>query len=146
MTTTKPIKSRTPTDITNLITHYDLLLMYQEYVGECIQNHAPICPARPMSFDEWHQRNYLPNLDELTQVITFQITGEGASVVDGYLSGRSAPRNCKCRISAGVVTECGGVIDADALKKFAKKLSQVSNERFPTVTYQGKTAYFWTWD
>jgi len=71
MKTMKPAKI-TNIEIVDLIDHKELLLLFRNYVDECIENCGQLTQG-PLSFDDWHRLEYLPNIESLTQVIKFNL-------------------------------------------------------------------------
>jgi hypothetical protein len=125
-------------EIIDLIDHYELLLMFRDYVNQCIENYNHSNKTRPLSFDEWYNVEYLPNIESLTQVVTFKIHWHQCQ------SYQSADHNC--RISADTVSEGGGVFDSNALKRFAKKLAHKNHFQETFVMYCDMCFYRWSAD
>ena len=135
MTTATAKKS----EIVDLIDHYELLLLFREYVDQCIEDYNHSNKVRPLSFDEWYNREYLPNIESITQVVCFQSTW--------YLAGSYGKGDFHCRIPVEIVSEDGsGIFDVDSLRRFAKKLANKNNYPETFVNYRGKCVYRWSAD
>lgn len=132
MMTTKSKK----TDIVDLMDHYELLLLFRQYVDQCIEDYDHSNKTRPLSFDEWYNVEYLPNIESLTQVIVFQATW--------YLAG-SKKGNFHCRVPAEIVSEDGDAIfDLKTLCRFAEKLKQRLNHPQMFINYRDDWVYRWS--
>lgn len=130
--------------IESLIGHRERLAMYRDYVGECIEESVwPNGDVTPVPFQEWRDTIYGEDEDQFTSLVTLDVTGEFAA--DGYLTGGSDSRSYTVRIPEGIVTETGGIVDVEAMQKFAKKLVDRLGTRLPSVMYRGRQVYFWTW-
>lgn len=126
----------------DMVDRKELLLMFRDYVDQCIEETSWRYFSRPKSFDEWYTLHLKPNFNELTNLIDVTIWREGAA--GGFLTG-SERKNCRLRIPGGIVTgDNGGIVDSDRLFRIGKKVSK--GYRLPTVTYKGKRIYYWTWD
>lgn len=136
---------KTKKEVVDLVDHKELLLLFRDYVDQCIEDFTFSNKIRPLSFDEWYCTIFRPNSDDFTNVVTFDLMWEGAE--GGHLSGTCGPESFKVRIPHQIVTsDDGGIVDNEAFKRMAKKFADKTNRRLPTVLYQGKRAYFWTWD
>ena len=129
-------------EVVNLVDHRKLLIMFREYVDECIDNDSRL--VRPMSFDEWYNREYLQNIETFTSIVKFGLTSQEAS--GGHMSGRTEKQSFQCRVPAGLITESGGIIDEVGLRQCARQLASMQNARLPCVEYNGKLVYRWTQD
>jgi len=136
--------TKTKTEIVDLVDHKELLLLFRDYVDQCIEDFTFSNKVRPLSFDEWYVRVFEPNKDEETTVVTFDLCWEEAS--GGYMSGSCGPESFKVRIPADMVAESGAIFDIDGFRRMAKKFANNKNRRLPTVLYRGKVAYKWSWD
>ena len=138
MTATKA-KKAVKVEITDLMDHYELLLLFRKYVDQCIEDYNFSNKLRPLSFDEWYVREYTPNIDSLTQIVSFQ--------AKWYLAGSYGQGSYQCRIPAEVVSEDGGgIFDSDTLRRFAKKLARHINYPEMYVLYRGDCVYRWSAD
>jgi hypothetical protein len=127
------------TEIVDLMDHYELLLLFREYVDQCIEDYNHSSKPRPLSFDEWYVREYTPNIESLTQVICLQSSW--------YLAGSSGRGDFHCRIPTEIVSEDGGgIFDVDSLRRFAKKLADKNNHPETYVNYRGACVYRWSAD
>lgn len=133
MTTTKKTKK---VDVVDLMDHYELLLLFRQYVDQCIGDYNHSSKPRPISFDEWYNVEYLPNIESLTQVIVFQATW--------YLGGNKKG-SFHCRIPVEIVSEDGDAIfDTKSLFRFAKKLKQHLNHPQMYINYRDDWVYRWS--
>ena len=138
MTATKA-KKAVKVEITDLMDHYELLLLFRKYVDQCIEDYNFSNKLRPLSFDEWYVREYTPNIDSLTQIVSFQ--------ANWYIGGSYQKGSYQCRIPAEVVSEDGGAIfDSETLRRFAKKLGRHLNYPETFVLYRGGCVYRWSAD
>lgn len=135
MTTATAKKSK----VVDLIDHYELLLLFRKYVDQCIEDYNHSNKVRPLSFDEWYNREYLPNIESLTQVVVFDSSW--------YLAGSYGKGTFHCRIPAETVSEDGkGIFDIDTLRRMAKKLANKNNYPETYVNFNDKCVYRWSAD
>lgn len=130
--------------VVDLVDQKELLLLFRDYVNQCIEDFSFSNKVRPLSFDEWYCTIFRPNREDFTNIVTLEMTWEGAE--GGYLSGSCGPEFFDVCIPHKVVTsDNGGIIDDVRFKRFAKKFADKMNRRLPAILYKGKRAYFWTW-
>ena len=128
--TTKP-------ELVDMIDHQELLLMFRDYVDECIEESTPKKPVSPMGFDE---RKLLHEVfsTEIDVVLWWELA-EG-----GQLCG-STSRPYQLRIPGGIVAENGAVLNENRLRAVARKFSNKMNRRLPWVIYREESIDHWTW-
>jgi hypothetical protein len=132
----RKMKTKTEPEIVDLMDHLTLLHLFRDYVDECIEDYNHSNKPHPMSFDEWYSFVYIADRDSLTTVIDLNMQ---SATISGYKSYR-------VRIPADIVTETGGIIDNDALKKVAKALTAKMTAWQARVLYRGHLVYAWSWD
>lgn len=130
--------------IVDLVDHEELLLLFRQYVDQCIEEHTSANKSRPLSFDEWYVRVFEPNRNDETVVVDFELAE--VTAVDGFLSGSRRPESYKVRIPIDMIAESGAIFDIVGVRRLAKKFSQMMNRRLPSVWYHGKQVYSWSWD
>ena len=129
-------------EIIDMVDQEELLLLFQEYVGNCVEDSRPSSIVRPIGFDDWVETNYRRSSSERTVVITVTLSWEEAA--GGYLCG-GASQDYRIRIPAEMLTEEGRILDEVGLRRVCKKFAHRMNRRLPSVVYRGKRAYSWTW-
>lgn len=122
--------------IVDLMDGYELLLLFRKYVDECIEEYTtPDKMERPLSFDEWYNKEYLPNIDSLTQIVNFQMK-QGL-----HESFR------ECRVPNNTVSPLGdGIFDIETLRRAAKNLARKEDRPETFVFFGGRVVYRWSAD
>jgi hypothetical protein len=131
------------TTVIDMVDHAEMLLLFQDYVAEAIEESTPASPSRPLGFDDWRREIFNGGIEEHTTVITVTLTWETAS--HGYLCGSNS-QDYRIRIPGYMVTETGGIVDEVGLKRIGAKFAHRMNLRLPSVVYRGERVYHWTWD
>ena len=129
------VKTLKPAVVRNLMDHDELLKLFQDYVAQGAEDSTPSKPFRPLSFDEWYVREYMPNIDTLTQEVVFFHKSYAA----GYHTNQ-----IKCRIPAGIVSDLGGIFDSEALCRMAQKLALIENKAETYISFGEKYVYRWS--
>lgn len=96
----------------DMVGPYELLVLFRDYVDQCIEDYNSAKWTRPLSFDEWYVREYTTNIESLTTVI--RLDKRIGDITKSY----------DCRIPANLVTgPNGGIVDLAGLKKLARRLT-----------------------
>lgn len=130
----------TKTEVENLMDHTELLYMFLNYVEQCIDDSSNENKIHPVSFDEWYNLKYLPNIDTLTSVVEVTVSYEGAA--NGTVNCTNHA-NVQLRIPADIVTETGGIINLSRFCSLCKRFAETGTYRMPTVRYRGDRTYHW---
>jgi hypothetical protein len=127
--------------VINLMRPRNLLQLFRNYVDQCIEDTEDRFETmvRPLSFDEWCNREYLPNIDSLTQIVVFELC---------WISNeKNRKKDYKCRIPADIVSDDGqGIFDLDALIKSARELTKIKVGQKPCVNFNKRRLYHWSHD
>ena len=125
--------------VTDLMSHYELLLLFRKYVDQCIEDFDEFRnKLRPFSFDEWYNSEYLPNIESLTQVVRLELS---------WYLGRYQKETIHCRIPAETVgDDNGGIFDEETLQRVAKALARKENHPETFINYRGACVYRWSAD
>ncbi|MDA1054108.1 MAG: hypothetical protein O3C40_26975 [Planctomycetota bacterium] len=129
-------------EIIDIVDEEELLLLFQQYVANCIEDSRPSSIIHPIGFDDWVETDFRRSRSERTVVVTVTLTWEEAA--GGYLCG-GASQDYRIRIPAEMLTDEGGILDDVGLRRVCKKFAHRMNRRLPSVVYRGKRAYSWTW-
>lgn len=118
------VKKKTE-NIIDLITGHELLILFRQYVDECIAEtdkrtvpeevrRGEVNIVRPKSFDEWYNTQYLPHLNKLTQVVRLVTVCERPLRHGNFLA----------RIPRGIVNDKGFLIDPQRLLHLCRFVEQ----------------------
>ncbi len=129
-------------EILDMVDEEELLLLFQEYVANCIDDSTPSSVIHPISFDDWIETYYQRSRSERTVVITVTLNWEKAA--RGYLCGGTS-QDYRIRIPREMISEAGGVVDDVGIRRICGKFANRMNRRLPTVVFRGKRTYSWAW-
>lgn len=139
MTTKTATKTATKVEITDLMDHEELLFLFLKYVEQCVEDNSIRNTMRPMSFDEWYNLKYLPNIETLTQIVSLNI--------DYNMSGVYGKETVECRVPSETVGENnGGVFQIETLRRVAEKLDRKKYYSETLITYRDQIFYRWSAD
>jgi len=136
--------------VVNLIDKWELLLMYRNYIDQCIDKFAVSGELELLSFDEWVKTQYGPSMEDLTDVIHLEVSHD--VYVDPQMSTetKTITSEFNVRVPKNIISKTGVIVNPMELSRISEKLVDKQELLLATVVFNNDRnknykAYGWDW-